>query len=87
MKYLKPTALLLAAAMLLSSCSTSEPQETQNTTISVQESKSASETSETTLPAEETQPEEPDYDSLSEDEYRRLLIERSLISTGDTSRI
>lgn len=87
MKYLKPTALLLAAAMLLSSCSTSEPQETQNTTIPAQESESASETSETTPPAEETQPEEPDYDSLSEDEYRRLLIERSLISTGDTSRI
>lgn len=87
MKYLKPTALLLAAAMLLSSCSTSEPQETQNTTIPAQESESASETSETTPPAEETQPEEPDYDSLSEDEYRRLLIERSLISAGDTSRI
>lgn len=87
MKYLKPMALLLAAAMLLSSCSTSEPQETQNTTIPAQESESASETSETTPPAEETQPEEPDYDSLSEDEYRRLLIERSLISVGDTSRI
>lgn len=87
MKYLKPTALLLAAAMLLSSCSTSEPQETQNTTIPAQESESASETSETTPPAEETQPEELDYDSLSEDEYRRLLIERSLISAGDTSRI
>lgn len=87
MKYLKPTALLLAAAMLLSSCSTSEPQETQNTTIPAQESESASETSETTPPAEETQPEELDYDSLSEDEYRRLLIERSLISAGDTSRV
>ena len=87
MKYLKPMALLLAAAMLLSSCSTSEPQETQNTTIPAQESESASETSETTPPAEETQPEELDYDSLSEDEYRRLLIERSLISTGDTSRV
>lgn len=87
MKYLKPTALLLAAAMLLSSCSASEPQETQNTTIPAQESESASETSETTPPAEETQPEELDYDSLSEDEYRRLLIERSLISAGDTSRV
>lgn len=87
MKYLKPTALLLAAAMLLSSCSTSEPQETQNTTIPAQKSESASETSETTPPAEETQPEELDYDSLSEDEYRRLLIERSLISAGDTSRV
>lgn len=87
MKYLKPTALLLAAAMLLSSCSPSEPQETQNTTIPAQESESASETSETTPPAEETQPEELDYDSLSEDEYRRLLIERSLISAGDTSRV
>lgn len=87
MKYLKPTALLLAAAMLLSSCSASEPQETQNTTIPAQKSESASETSETTPPAEETQPEELDYDSLSEDEYRRLLIERSLISTGDTSRV
>lgn len=87
MKYLKTTALLLSAAMLLSSCSTSEPQETQNTTIPAQESESASETSETTPPAEETQPEEPDYDSLSEDEYRRLLIERSLISAGDTSRV
>lgn len=87
MKYLKPTALFLAAAMLLSSCSISEPQETQNTTIPAQESESASETSETTPPAEETQPEELDYDSLSEDEYRRLLIERSLISAGDTSRI
>ena len=84
MKYLKPTALLLAAAMLLSSCSASEPQETQNTTIPAQKSESASETSETTPPAEETQPEELDYDSLSEDEYRRLLIERSLISAGDT---
>lgn len=87
MKYLKPTALLLAAAMLLSSCSASEPQETQNTTIPAQKSESASETSETTPPAEETQPEELDYDSLSEDEYRRLLIERSLISAGDTSRV
>lgn len=91
MKYCKPTALFLAAAMLLSACGTSDPQETQPTTgsyqVSMQEAEKASEAAETTAPAEEVQTEEPDYDSLSDEEYRSLLISRSLITTGDTSRV
>lgn len=87
MKYLKTTALLLSAAMLLSSCGTSDTQETQNTTgsqqVSAQTSETSPETAETASPEEETRP----YSSLSEEEYRELLIERSLITTGDTSRV
>lgn len=87
MKYLKTTALLLSAAMLLSSCGTSDTQETQNTTgsqqVSAQTSETSPETTETASPEEETRP----YSSLSEEEYRELLIERSLITTGDTSRV
>lgn len=87
MKYLKTTALLLSAAMLLSSCGTSDTQETQNTTgsqqVSAQGSETAPETTETTSPAEETE----SYSSLSEEEYRELLISRSLITAGDTSRV
>lgn len=94
----KIISTLVAAALLLSGCAApanepvQEGQEQQDTNVSSQTEpreseqpvESESEQIEQTEPTEEA---EPDYSALSEEEYRELLIERSLITTGDTSRV
>lgn len=92
MKKSNIACLLTAAALLLSGCGTTV-QESQNTTAPVQENEqetttqNGAEQTEQNEENEQEEAEEPDYSALSEEEYRELLISRSLISTGDTSRV
>ena len=84
---------LLIAAAILSSCGGSPAPEktdkTEENTSAVTDTVTETVTeSETTAP--ETKPdadETMDYDALSEEEYRNLVITESIVTTGNTDRI
>lgn len=95
MKFHKILPLFLAASMLCGCTAASagggEPAETnaaEPTETNVTEP--PAQTDETSAAGqEETEPPETaeiDYDSLSEEEYRALLVERSLLTAGNTAR-
>ncbi|MCM1335279.1 MAG: SGNH/GDSL hydrolase family protein [Bacteroides sp.] len=90
------TALLLSAALLLGGCDAGTPEGTttpaptttthappeETTTAGENPSQNENETDET-----EVAETEIDYDALSEEEYRALIVERSLLTTGNTARM
>lgn len=95
-------ALLLSAALLLGGCNTETaggngttpaPTETPAAETTTAAAETAPKETEANVPENESgedesgTPDEIDYDALSEEEYRALLIERSLLTAGNTARM
>ncbi len=90
--FLKAIALILSALMI-SACGQPAQQEvTEGTTTVAEVSAEAEETTEaaqttTAAPETEATTEAIDYSSLSEEEIYSLMVERSLMTTGDMTRM
>ncbi len=88
-------AAMLAASMLITAagCGGDEGSSAQTDTSATTSAPAADNgegtevTSATTTAATETAPEEIDYSTLTEEEIYDLMVERSLITTGDTTRM
>lgn len=96
MRFHKILPLFLAASMLCgctaASAGGNEPAETnaaEPAETNATEPPAQTDETSATCQKEETEPSEPaeiDYDSLSEEEYRALLVGRSLLTAGNTAR-
>ena len=76
------------AASMLSSCGDSNlPRNTEATSALSDTSQAEVTTPDTAAEATEDTVTEPDYSSLSEEEYRDLVVSRSIVTTGNTDRL
>lgn len=90
MKGKKFLSLILSAALLLGGCGADTPNEGGTTTMPNTTPEETT-TATTAASPKETETEAPetteiDYDALSEEEYRELLVNRSLLTAGNTAR-
>lgn len=85
------SALLLAATLLIGGCNADAPNKEDTTTMptTTPEAETTVTTAASPQETETNAPEtaEVDYDALSEEEYRELLVNRSLLTTGNTARM